>query len=63
MNYLFVEYALYWLKERIKERTTLDGAVLIFLGIGMIVLKPLINAIALAAIIYGLWTMITEEKK
>lgn len=63
MNYLFINYTLSWLKERVKERTTLDGAVLILISIAMLVIKPLINVIALAAIVYGLWTIIKEETK
>jgi hypothetical protein len=63
MNYMLVEYIYSWIKERIKERTTLDGTVLILLSIAMLVIKPLINVIALVAIVYGLWTIIKEEKK
>lgn len=63
MNYMLVEYIYSWIKERIKERTTLDGTVLILLSIAMLVIKPLINVIALVAIVYGLWTIIKEERK
>lgn len=63
MNYMLVEYIYSWIKERIEERTTLDGTVLILLSIAMLVIKPLINVIALVAIVYGLWTIIKEEKK
>jgi high-affinity nickel permease len=62
MNYLFINYTFSWLKERIKERTTLDGTVLILISIAMLVIKPLINVIALVAIIYGLWTIVKGEK-
>lgn len=44
-----------WLKNRLKERTTLDGAVLIASGIAMILVP--VDLIAYAAIFYGAWTI------
>lgn len=48
-----------WLKSRLKERTTLDGAILIVVGLAMI-LAP-INLIAYGAIAYGAWTIWKAE--
>jgi|TARA_B110000858_G_scaffold198444_1_gene265123 hypothetical protein len=50
-----------FIKARLKERTSLDGALLIGGGIVMI-LAP-VNLIAYGMIIYGAWTMYTEEDK
>jgi hypothetical protein len=48
-----------WLKSRLKERTTLDGAILIVVGLAMI-LAP-INLIAYGAMAYGAWTIWKAE--
>lgn len=49
-----------WLKNRLLERTSLDGVVLIASGIAMI-LAP-INLIAYGMIAYGAWTLLKSEK-
>jgi hypothetical protein len=48
-----------WIKGRLKERTTLDGAVLIGTGLAMII-APL-NLIAYGMIAYGAWTLLKSE--
>lgn len=48
-----------WLKSRLKERTTLDGVVLVVAGVAMIITP--INLIAYAMIAYGAWTMWKAE--
>jgi hypothetical protein len=48
-----------WIIERLGERTSLDGAVLIGGGIVMI-LAP-VNLIAYGMIAYGAWTIYTKE--
>ena len=48
-----------WLKNRLKERTTLDGAILVAAGVAMIITP--INLIAYAMIAYGAWTMWKSE--
>lgn len=48
-----------WLKSRLKERTTLDGAVLVAAGIAMIVAP--VNLIAYGMIAYGAWTIWKSE--
>jgi Na+-transporting methylmalonyl-CoA/oxaloacetate decarboxylase gamma subunit len=49
-----------FLKNRLKERTSLDGAVLIACGVAMVI-APL-NLIAYGMIAYGAWTLIKGEK-
>jgi hypothetical protein len=49
-----------WIKNRLKERTSLDGAVLIGSGIAMILVP--VNLIAYGMIAYGAWTLLKEEK-
>lgn len=48
-----------WIKSRLAERTTLDGAALV--GTGLVMLIAPLNLIAYAAIAYGLWTMWKSE--
>ena len=50
-----------WIKARLRERTTLDGAVLVAAGSAFIVLGPLAKIAAYGAIAYGLWTMFKKE--
>ncbi len=51
----------YWIKERMKERTTLDGAILIALGLMILFLAPLAKIAAGLAIAYGIWTLWKSE--
>ena len=48
-----------WLKNRLKERTTLDGAMLVAAGLVMI-MAP-VDLVAYALIAYGAWTMWKSE--
>ena len=51
-----------WIKERLNERTTLDGAVLIGAGVAFLIFKPIASLVAYAAIAYGAWTLFKKEK-
>ena len=46
-----------WIKNRISERTTWDGAVCIALGLLVLFLTPLAKIAAGVAIALGLWTI------
>lgn len=48
-----------WINDRIKERTTWDGAVLVIAGLAML-LAPT-NIIGLGCISYGAWTIWKSE--
>ena len=50
-----------WINARIKERTTLDGALLIVAGISFLIFKPIASIVAYAAIVYGAWTIWQQE--
>jgi hypothetical protein len=50
-----------WINARIKERTTLDGALLIAAGISFLIFKPIASIVAYAAIVYGGWTIWKSE--
>ena len=46
-----------WIKSRLKERTTMDGVVLVAAGAGIIIFSPLAKLIAYGVIAYGAWTI------
>jgi hypothetical protein len=48
--------------DRLGERTTLDGAVLIGAGVAFLIFKPIASLVAYAAIAYGAWTLFKKEK-
>ena len=50
-----------WIKERTKERTSMDGVVCIALGLMILFLSPLAKIAAGLAIAYGVWTIWKSE--
>ena len=50
-----------WITSRIKERTSIDGAVCIALGLMILFLSPLAKIAAGIAIAYGVWTIWKSE--
>lgn len=61
-EFKMIELAKIWISERLKERTSWDGAVLIAAGVAYIVLGPLAKIAAYGAIAYGAWTIWKKEK-
>ena len=51
----------YWIKDRLEERTTLDGGVLIAVGLVILLLGSFAKWAAYAAIVYGIWTIWKSE--
>jgi hypothetical protein len=47
--------------DRLGERTSLDGAVLIGAGIAFLIFKPIASIVAYGAIAYGAWTIYKRE--
>jgi len=50
-----------WVANRVTERTTWDGAMLILLGVVVLIAKPIAGLLAYAAIAYGAWTIYKSE--
>ena len=48
-----------WIKDRLKERTTWDGLVLIAAGVAMIVVP--VGLVGVGCIAYGAWTVWKAE--
>ena len=50
-----------WIKKRLDERTSLDGAVLVGVGLVILIAGPFAKLAAYAAIAYGVWTIWKTE--
>ena len=50
-----------WMKGRLTERTSLDGAVLIGTALAVLLAAPLLDVAAWIALVYGIWSVIKEE--
>lgn len=50
-----------WIVDRLKERTSLDGAVLVVAGGSVILLGPIAKIAAWAMVAYGAWTIWKSE--
>jgi amino acid permease len=50
-----------WIKKRLDERTSLDGAVLVGVGLVILIAGPFAKLAAYAAIAYGIWTIWKSE--
>ena len=46
-----------WIEQRLAERSTIDGALMIAAGAAIIIFSPLTKLIAYGAIAYGAWTI------
>ena len=51
-----------YIKKIVGERTSLDGTVLIAVGVVCVLFAPLVKWAAYAAFAYGAWTLLTKEK-
>jgi hypothetical protein len=51
-----------WINDRISERTTIDGVVLVVAGICFLIFKPIASLVAYCAIGYGAYTIWKKEK-
>ena len=50
-----------WVKDRLEERTSLDGVALIAMGVIALFFTPFVKFAAYGAIIYGAYTLIKSE--
>jgi hypothetical protein len=58
-----IEIAKLWVTQRLKERTSWDGIILIGAGVVYLVFKPIATIVAYLAIAYGAWTIWKKEKE
>ena len=50
-----------WIDNRLKQRSTVDGVLMVAAGAAIIVFSPLTKLIAYGAIAYGAWTIWRQE--
>ena len=50
-----------WIKSRLDERTSWDGAMLIAIGVIVLIAGPFAKIAAYGAIAYGAWTIWKKE--
>ena len=51
-----------FITSRLEERTSLDGAILIAVGVIILIAGPFAKIAAYGAIAYGAWTIYKKEK-
>ena len=57
----WIEDATEWVKDRVQERTTWDGVMLIAVGLVGLLFQGLVTWAAYIAIEYGVWTLVKSE--
>jgi len=50
-----------WVKDRIAERTSWDGGVVIAVSVLALIASPIIEWVAWAGLAYGIWTIIKKD--
>lgn len=50
-----------WISNRLSERSTMDGIVMVGVGVAIIVFGPLTKILAYGAIAYGAYTIWRQE--
>lgn len=50
-----------WIKDRLKERTTFDGILLLVAGASVVFLGPIAKLLAWGMMAYGVWTIWKSE--
>lgn len=50
-----------WIKERLAERSTADGILMVAAGAAIIIFSPLTKLIAYGAIAYGVYTIWRQD--
>ena len=50
-----------WIKDRLSERTSMDGTAIIAVALIVLFLSPFAKIIAYAGIAYGLWSIWKSE--
>jgi hypothetical protein len=50
-----------FIKNRLKERTTLDSIILIGTGVCFLIFKPIASIVAYGAILYGAYALLKRD--
>ena len=57
-----LDFVMSWVKSRIAERTSCDGAMIIGISVLVLVAAPIVKLLAWPALAYGIFTLLKEEK-
>ena len=57
-----LDFVMSWVKSRIAERTSWDGAMIIGISVLVLVAAPIVKLLAWPALAYGIFTLFKEEK-
>ena len=57
----WIQNAKEWITDRVQERTSWDGAMLIGVGLVGLLFQVLVTCAAYIAISYGIWTIVNSE--
>ena len=57
-----LDFVMSWVKSRISERSSWDGAMIIGMSVLVLVAAPIIKLLAWPALVYGIFTLLKEEK-
>jgi hypothetical protein len=52
-----------WIMDRLKERSSWDGTVIVAISIAILLSVPFVEIFAWGALAYGIWTIIKKELK
>lgn len=58
----YINLLVAWVKARLAERSSWDGAMLITVGVLILIASPFAKIAAYSAIAYGAWTLYKKEK-
>lgn len=50
-----------WFVARFKERSTMDGTIIILISLSIIIFGDLLKIIAWGTLVYGIWTAFRHE--
>lgn len=50
-----------WIMDRLKERSSWDGTVIVAISVAILLSAPFIEMFAWGALAYGVWTIIKKE--
>jgi len=56
-----MNWAIDWIQERMKERTSWDGLTIIVISVLVLSASPLLRYAAWAGLVYGIWTLWKKE--
>lgn len=51
-----------WIKARAKERTTLDGVVIIGMSVLVLIAAPIVKLLAWPALMIGIYALVSSEE-